>query len=111
LNRHHLNKIRKSQRFAGHERFIQQQIEAVLSLFKPTKPGSPPMFPRTLDLQAQGRFALGFYQQTASDNAARGASPVKNTESAQVPNPESLSSNQTHFTTKGRHRCPAFFPP
>lgn len=74
LNRHHLNKIRKSERFGGHERFIQAQIEAVLVLFKPARPGLPPSFPRTLDLQAQGRFALGFYQQHAADAAARQAS-------------------------------------
>ena len=73
LNRHHLNKIRKSERFGGHERFIQEQIEAVLVLFKPARPGLPPTFPRTLDLQAQGRFALGFYQQHAADAAARQA--------------------------------------
>lgn len=70
LNRHHLNKIRKSTRFGGHERFIQEQIESVLVLFKPARPGLPPTFPRTLDLQAQGRFALGFYQQHAADAAA-----------------------------------------
>ncbi|BET68605.1 type I-C CRISPR-associated protein Cas8c/Csd1 [Opitutales bacterium ASA1] len=71
LNRHHLNKISKSERFGGHEHFIQQQIEAVLALFKPPQPGRPPAFPRTLDLQSQGRFALGFYQQSAADAAAR----------------------------------------
>ncbi len=71
LNRHHLNKIAKSERFAGHERFIEEQIQGVCALFKPAKPGLPPMFPRTLDLQAQGRFALGFYQQMAADTAAR----------------------------------------
>lgn len=71
LNRHHLNKIRKSERFGGHEAFIQEQIEAVLVLFKPVRSGLPPAFPRTLDLQAQGRFALGFYQQHAADAAAR----------------------------------------
>jgi len=73
LNRHHLNKIAKSERFGGHERFIQGQIQAVCALFKPSKPGLPPMFPRTLDLHAQGRFALGFYQQMAADHAARQA--------------------------------------
>jgi len=73
LNRHHLNKIRKSERFGGHERFIQEQIENALVLFKPARPGLPPTFPRTLDLQAQGRFALGFYQQHAADAAARQA--------------------------------------
>lgn len=78
LNRHHLNKIRKSERFGGHERFIQEQIEAVLVLFKPSRPGLPPTFPRTLDLQAQGRFALGFYQQHAADAAARRPKPPTN---------------------------------
>lgn len=76
LNRHHLNKISKSPRFAGHERFITEQIQGILSLFKPAKPGASPLFDRTLDLQAQGRFALGFYQQLASDHAAR--QPNKN---------------------------------
>jgi CRISPR-associated protein Csd1 len=73
LNRHHLNKISKSDRFGGHERFIQQEIEGVLALFKPAQPGRPPSFPRTLDLQSQGRFAIGFYQQAAADAAARNA--------------------------------------
>jgi len=54
-----------------------------LSLFKPARPGEPPDFPRTLDLQAQGRFALGFYQQLAADHAARqtGNSNVSNSQS------------------------------
>ena len=84
LNRHHLHKISKSERFGGHERFIEDQIQDVCALFKPTKPGLPPMFPRTLDLQAQGRFALGFYQQMASDHAARQPKPKAGTS-----NPES----------------------
>ncbi len=73
LNRHHLNKISKSERFAGHERFLQEQMQGILMLFKPSQSGKPPVFPRTLDLQAQGRFALGFYQQSAEDDAARKA--------------------------------------
>ena len=84
LNRHHLNKIRKSERFGGHERFISEQIQGVLTLFKPATPGAPPMFPRTLNLQAQGRFALGFYQQMAADAAARQANRKPN-----EPKPES----------------------
>ncbi|MCX6925199.1 MAG: type I-C CRISPR-associated protein Cas8c/Csd1 [Verrucomicrobia bacterium] len=75
LNRHHLDKISKSNRFAGRERFIGEQIQGVCALFRPAKPGLPPMFPRTLDLQAQGRFALGFYQQMAADTAARRPGP------------------------------------
>lgn len=71
LNRHHLNKIGKSERFGRHERFIQRQMEDILVLFKPEKPGAPPTFPRKLDLQSQGRFAIGFYQQKAADHASR----------------------------------------
>jgi len=81
LNRHHLNKIRKLERFGGHERFIEEQMQGVLSLFKPAKPGQPPVFPRTLDLPAQGRFALGFYQQQAAEAAARQAARNKQTDS------------------------------
>jgi CRISPR-associated protein Csd1 len=44
LNRHHLNKISKSERFAGHERFLQEQIQMILTLFKPEQPGEPPVF-------------------------------------------------------------------
>lgn len=77
LNRHHLNKIKRSERFGGHERFIEEQMQGVLSLFKPAKPGLPPVFPRTLDLQDQGRFALGFYQQHAAEAAARQAAREK----------------------------------
>jgi CRISPR-associated protein Csd1 len=87
LNRHHLNKIAKSDRFAGHEHFIEEQIQQVLALFKPAKPGQPPVFPRTLDLQAQGRFALGFYQQQAADAAARQAAQNQKTNN-QTSNPE-----------------------
>jgi CRISPR-associated protein Csd1 len=83
LNRHHLDKISKSNRFAGHERFIGEQIQGVCALFRPTKPGLPPMFPRTLDLQAQGRFALGFYQQMAADTGARRPGP-KNDDAART---------------------------
>ncbi|MCG3776432.1 MAG: hypothetical protein JW395_3291 [Nitrospira sp.] len=77
LNRHHLNKIRKSERFGGHERFIEEQMQRVLALFKPAKLGQPPCLPRTLDLQAQGRFALGFYQQQAAEGVARQAARDK----------------------------------
>ena len=65
LNRHHLNNIRKSGKYKGHDRFLDEAIQEVSSKIYP--------FPRTLDLHAQGRFALGFYQQKASDRVAREA--------------------------------------
>lgn len=75
LNRHHLGKIAKSEKYAGDERFMESAITSILALFQQTEPmkqqGIAPAFPRTLDLQAQGRFALGFYQQMAADAKAR----------------------------------------
>ena len=58
LNRHHLNKISKSDRYRGHDRFLDEAIQDVLTKVN--------HFPRTLDLHAQGRFAIGFYQQKAA---------------------------------------------
>ena len=69
LNRHHLNKIGKSDRYRGHERYLDEAIQDVL-----TKVNE---FPRTLDLHAQGRFAIGFYQQKAADRVAREAAKEK----------------------------------
>ena len=67
LNRHHLDKIRKS----GGNAFEEVVIRNIVAKFKPAGEAMPPVFPRTLDLQAQGRFALGFYQQQADDANAR----------------------------------------
>ncbi len=78
LNRHHLQKIGKSTKYAGSERFLEQEILSILSRLGQTEEmkrnRTAPGFPRTLDLQGQGRFALGYYQQMASDVAARQAS-------------------------------------
>jgi len=71
LNRHHLNKIRKSDRFGGHERFLEDAIQDILIKFRPEISNQPPRFPRLLDLQAQGRFAIGFYQQKAERDARK----------------------------------------
>jgi CRISPR-associated protein Csd1 len=67
LNRHHLEKIRKSEKYRSHKRFIEEQLWTIMSLFKPKQGEKQPSFPRHLDLQAQGRFAIGFYQQLADD--------------------------------------------
>lgn len=63
LNRHHLDKIRKS----GGNAYEEVNIRNIIAKFKPTKDAMPPVFPRYLNLQDQGRFALGFYQQQAED--------------------------------------------
>ncbi len=82
LNRHHLNKISKSVKYKGHERFLKEAIQKILVLFKPSEGNKTPAFPRSLDLHAQGRFALGFYQQQASDAAARSAAIDKKNQSS-----------------------------
>lgn len=71
LNRHHLSKISKLDKYKGDERFIEESIQQIIALFKPETDRQPPKFPRILDLQSQGRFAIGFYQQQAADNVAR----------------------------------------
>ncbi|MGB7749334.1 MAG: type I-C CRISPR-associated protein Cas8c/Csd1 [Verrucomicrobiia bacterium] len=82
LNRHHLQKIGKSAKYAGSERFLEEAIFSILSKLGQTeemrRKKIAPAFPRTLDLQAQGRFALGFYQQMAADAAAREANRKNN---------------------------------
>jgi CRISPR-associated protein Csd1 len=80
LNRHHLNAISKSDRYHGHERFLEESIQNILALFHPAEGKQPPVFPRVLNLQAQGRFALGFYQQQAADDAARRAARNNHTQ-------------------------------
>jgi CRISPR-associated protein Csd1 len=84
LNRHHLDKIRKASGSAWNQ---EGNIQEVLCRLAPEAAGAPPQFPRHLDLQAQGRFAIGFYQQKAEvekrkeaarqnkANASKGATP------------------------------------
>jgi CRISPR-associated protein Csd1 len=62
LNRHHLDKIRKS---SGSSWNQEGNIQEILCTLVPDASGGSPQFPRHLDLQAQGRFAIGFYQQKA----------------------------------------------
>lgn len=74
LNRHHMDKIRKS----GGNTYQEKQKEDILARFEQPGEKRPPVFPRHLDLQAQGRFSLGFYQQQAEDARARIAAKVLN---------------------------------
>ena len=67
LNRHHLDKIRKMGDGNAYEEVV---IRDILTLFHP-KGNIPPEFPRHLNLQGQGRFAIGFYQQQAEDEWQR----------------------------------------
>lgn len=63
LARHHLSKVKKEDGAAAYR--IEERITEILAKFRSTELGKPPVFPRILNLEQQGRFALGFYQQKA----------------------------------------------
>ena len=57
----HLGKLRKTRR--GTYEALERRLEEVLA--------DLPAFPRTLTMEGQGMFALGYYHQRAADRAAR----------------------------------------
>jgi CRISPR-associated protein Csd1 len=72
LHVHHLKKLsHQGDKGRAAEAAIERRITEICALFGQTEAMRAkrisPNFPRVLDLQAQGRFALGFYQQKASD--------------------------------------------
>lgn len=67
LNRHHLDKIRKTGDGNAYE---ESTIRDILAHLRPTGE-MPPEFPSHLNLREQGRFAIGFYQQQADDEWKR----------------------------------------
>jgi CRISPR-associated protein Csd1 len=68
LHQHHLKKLSRDNKGASVS--IKNEIAEICAKFKQS---NPPQFPRSFNLQAQGRFALGFYQQIAADKEARDA--------------------------------------
>lgn len=72
LHQHHLRKLsRQDDQGRAAAEAIKRRIAEITALFTPPVPLQPPQFPRAFNLQEQGRFALGFYQQKAADDAAR----------------------------------------
>lgn len=72
LHQHHLKKMsRQGGRGKAAAEAIKRKISNIAALFSQPKPNFPPEFPRAFSLVEQGRFALGFYQQKAADEAAR----------------------------------------
>jgi CRISPR-associated protein Csd1 len=70
LHQHHLRKIsQKGDKGKQAAYAIKQRIAGIAALFPAPGPNLPPQFPRTFNLQEQGRFALGFYQQMAERRA------------------------------------------
>jgi CRISPR-associated protein Csd1 len=71
LHQHHLRKVARNN--PGKAAALKQKIADISTHFRPAGEGKPPQFPRSFNLQEQGRFALGFYQQMAVDKEARAA--------------------------------------
>ena len=72
LHQHHLKKVaRQGEKGKAAAEAIKRRIGGIAALFAQPKPNFPPQFPRAFSLVEQGRFALGFYQQKAADDAAR----------------------------------------
>lgn len=66
LARHHLSKLKKGdEKDKAAAYVIEKDIAEIFSKFQSTVAGQPPVFPRLLTLENQGKFALGFYQQKA----------------------------------------------
>ena len=71
LHNHHLRKLeQQGDKGQGKASAIRTRIAEIVGKFSPAGPNQPPRFPRQLSLEAQGRFALGFYQQMAADKQA-----------------------------------------
>src|SRR5437899_11688333 len=71
----HLKKVSRQGDKGGAAAYaIENRITEICARFGQTEAmrekRQAPSFPRVLDLQAQGRFALGFYQQKAADAEA-----------------------------------------
>lgn len=85
LHQHHLKKVsRGGDRGKAAAEAIKRRIAGIAALFPQPKPNFPPEFPRSFSLVQQGRFALGFYQQKAADDAARRAAKTANNPSLQA---------------------------
>lgn len=72
LHQHHLKKLaRAGDGGRAKAEAIKRKIEEIACRFHQSDPRFPPEFPRAFDMRAQGRFALGFYQQKAAERQAR----------------------------------------
>jgi CRISPR-associated protein Csd1 len=70
LHNHHLRKLEQQGDGGARAAFaIRGRIADIVAKFPAIAPNQPPRFPAQLTLEQQGRFALGFYQQLASDRA------------------------------------------
>lgn len=88
LHVHHLRKLEQSEKGRSTAYHIRGRLADIAGQFAPGGPGQPPRFPATLSLEAQGRFALGFYQQMAADRKAMRDAKAKKDAAAQPTTPE-----------------------
>ena len=86
LHVHHFRKLEQSEKGRATAYHIRGRLAEIIGQFAPGGPGQPPRFPATLSLEAQGRFALGFYQQMAADRQAIREAKAKQIAAHQSPN-------------------------
>ena len=91
LHQHHLKKV--SRKNKGASEAIKRRIAEIAALFPQPAPMQPPQFPRTFSLVEQGRFALGFYQQKAADDAARKEARANKNQTQPASQPEVETEN------------------
>lgn len=97
LHQHHLKKVsRNGDKGKAAAEAIKRRIAGIASLFPQSKPNIPPQFPRAFSLVEQGRFALGFYQQKAFDDAARRAGKARKDPENKQPATGFQSEGQNH---------------
>lgn len=97
LHQHHLKKVsRNGDKGKAAAEGIKRRIAEIACHFGQQQPNQPPSFPRTFNLQAQGRFALGFYQQKAFDDAARRAGKASKDAKDKQPATNSETEEQNH---------------
>jgi CRISPR-associated protein Csd1 len=82
LHIHHLRKLEQSEKGRRAAGRIRNLLSDIAALFPPGGANQPPRFPASLSLEAQGRFALGFYQQHAADRKAIREAQARNTNNA-----------------------------
>ena len=93
-----LDKIRKSGS-PGHAAAIEDTIQDILCHLTAASTGEAPEFPRILNLTAQGRFAIGFYQQKAHDDNERKKARDKKKAEQAAENQQEID-NQQSFDTE-----------
>lgn len=92
LSQHHLAKIARERPGLAHT--LEQEIAGVWSQLGQ-------QLPKTLSLEEQSLFALGYYQQLAASSAQRREAAARNKAEATSPKPDTAAQPQPLFSNEG----------